>query len=430
MRPYAVIGAGPSGLAAVKRLSEKGIEVVGFEAHSSVGGLWDIESPTSTMYETAHLISSKTTTQFDDFPMSDDVAVYPKHSELKRYFEDYAAHFDVSSKFHFNSWVERVEPLEDHWRLTYRRENELHELDVEGVIIASGTLHHPKRLDLKGDFSGERLHSSDYRYPEQFDGKRVLIVGCGNSGCDIAVDAVHRARSVDMSVRRGYYFLPKFVMGKPTDTLGGLIKLPAKIKQWVDGMLVRLISGKPSQFGLPDPDYKMYESHPVINSMFLHHIGHGDLTVRPSIDHASGNTVYFSDGTEADYDLILEATGYVLDYPFIDKAYLNWSSMAPDLYLNMFTPNSDRLFVVGMVEAAGLGWQPRDQQARIIASFIAGRRAGHESATDLWNEVKTGDYPSLNAGLNYLELERMSFYVNKQAYISALNAAEKALGDC
>ena len=118
------------------------------------------------------------------------------------------------------------------------------------------------------------------------------------------------------------YFLPKFIAGTPTDTLGGKIRLPNWLKQRVDGTLVRLISGKPSRFGLPDPDYKMYESHPVVNSLFLHHIGHGDITVRPNIERLTENGAYFSDGNQAEYDLILQATGYKLHYPFIDKRHL------------------------------------------------------------------------------------------------------------
>ena len=427
MKPYVVIGAGPSGLAAVRRLVEQDIPVIGVETHADVGGLWDINSSTSTMYDSAHLISSKSMTQFNDFPMRDEVATYPKHTELQAYFSDFADHFDLKKHYRFNTYVSWMEPVDGGWKLSLVANGVTEELDAAGVVLANGTLHEPKRLNLPGDFSGEQLHSSEYRDPAIFAGKRVLIVGCGNSGCDIAVDAVHRAKSVDMVVRRGYYFLPKFVMGKPTDTLGGLIKMPGQIKQVLDGLLVRLISGKPSQFGLPDPDYKMYESHPVINSMFLHHIGHGDISVRPNITEVSGNEVHFEDGKRAEYDLILEATGYVLHFPFIDRKHLNWQREAPDLYLKMFTPEHDNLFCVGMVEAAGLGWQPRDDQARIIARFIKGRAQNETGANKLWDKIRSRVYEPLNAGFNYLKLERMSFYVNKQAYLDALKKTAKQL---
>ncbi|HCS27323.1 MAG TPA: monooxygenase, partial [Spongiibacteraceae bacterium] len=115
------------------------------------------------------------------------------------------------------------------------------------------------------------------------------------------------------------------------------------------------------------PDYKMYESHPVINSLVLHHIGHGDINPRREIQSVSGNTVTFSTGDSADYDLILLATGYHLNYPFIDKKHLNWpSGGAPSLYLNIFHPKNDSLFVMGMIEAAGLGWEGRNEQAEMV----------------------------------------------------------------
>src|SRR5690606_9999773 len=148
--------------------------------------------------------------------------------------------------------------------------------------------------------------------------------GCGNSGADIAVDAVHHAAAVDISLRRGYYFLPKFVKGRPIDSLGGKFKLPRKLKQKVDGWMIRKIIGKPSDYGLPDPDYKLYESHPVMNSLLLHHLGHGDIKPRRDIQSIDGKRVTFSDGESAEYDMILTATGYLLDYPFIDHELLNW----------------------------------------------------------------------------------------------------------
>ena len=421
MKPYVVIGAGPMGLCTVRRLAEKGINVLGLEAHSDVGGLWDIDSPTSTMYDSAHLISSKRMTEFEDFPMRDDVATYPRHDQLKRYFQDYATHFDLYKHYKFNCWVERVEPLNGEWRVIYRSEERQYEVIAAGVLLANGTLHEPMQPQFKGQFDGEQMHSSSYRSADIFADKRVLIIGCGNSGCDIAVDAVHRAKHVDMVVRRGYYFLPKFVAGKPTDTLGGKLRLPNWLKQRVDGTLVRLISGKPSSYGLPDPDYKMYESHPVINSLFLHHIGHGDITVRPSISALTAEGADFSDGTKGQYDLILHATGYKLHYPFIDRSHLNWKGDAPQLYLNVFNPLHPNLFVMGMVEAAGLGWQGRDEQAKLVAHVVHLQQTDPRAAEAFFTKVKAKSGQRIDGGMHYLPLERMAYYVHKADYLSALS---------
>ena len=210
--------------------------------------------------------------------------------------------------------VLRVEPLSEQadtlWRVTLDVGNGQQEVaDYKGVVIANGTLSEPSMPQFEGQFSGQLLHTSAYKSAELFKGKRVLIVGAGNSGCDIAVDAVHYAKSVDISVRRGYYFVPKYVFGKPADTLGGKLKPPPWLKQKMDSTILQWFTGDPVRFGFPKPDYKMYESHPVVNSLILHHLGHGDIHVKADVQRLDGETVHFKDGTQADYDLILAATG-------------------------------------------------------------------------------------------------------------------------
>jgi cation diffusion facilitator CzcD-associated flavoprotein CzcO len=406
----------------MRRLLEQGFPVMGVEIHSNVGGLWDIDSSTSTMYQSAHLISSKSMTEFSDFPMRKEVATYPRHDQLRQYFQDYATHFDLYQHYRFNTKVERLEPNADGWEVTLSHDGKTETIQAAGVLLANGTLHHPKQAEFDGEFKGERLHSSLYNDPAIFEGKRVLIVGCGNSGCDIAVDAVHRAKSVDMVVRRGYYFLPKFVAGIAVDTLGGKIRLPNKIKQFVDGLLVRLISGKPSAFGLPDPDYKMYESHPVVNSMFLHHIGHGDIKVRPAIESLTTSGVKFKNGEQGDYDLILEATGYKLHYPFIDQKHLNWDGFAPHLYLNVFTPKHNNLFVMGMVEASGLGWQGRDDQAQLVAAYLKAKQQSSPQASVFEQRIQQNANKRIVGGMQYLHVERMAYYVHKAEYLQVIHA--------
>lgn len=415
---YAIIGAGPMGLCTARQLKKYGIDFIGFELNSDVGGLWDIDNPHSTMYQSAHLISSKGTTQFTEFPMRDDVAPYPHHSEMRRYFRDYAEHFELRPHYQFNTRVVGIQRLDKGWELISEHNGEQRTWKFDGVLIANGTLHKPNMPTLPGQFSGLLMHSSDYSTPAVFSGKRVLIVGCGNSACDIAVDAVHHAASVDLSTRRGYYFLPKFILGKPTDTFGGAVKLPRPMKQFIDGLMVRALVGKPSNYGLPDPDYKLYESHPVMNSLVLHHLGHGDIKARRDITKIDGQQVTFSDGETAEYDLILQGTGYKLDYPFIAREHLNWPNQvgAPQLYLNVFHPEYDDLFMMGMVEASGLGWQGRDEQAELVALYIHQLQQGSATAKAFQVIKRERASIRLDGGYNYLELERMAYYVHKDTY--------------
>jgi hypothetical protein len=408
------------GLATARNLQKVGLPFRGFELHTDVGGLWDIDNPHSTLYETAHLISSRRMTEFAEFPMGEG-APYPHHRELRAYFRAYADHFGLRAQYAFGRRVTRVAPEPDGtWTVRHESTDrgDVMTERVAGVLIANGTLHHPNRPAIPGRFSGRVMHAAEYKAATQFTGERVLVVGCGNSGADIAVDAVHHARSVDLSVRRGYYFLPKFLLGRPTDTLGGAVRLPRALKQYLDGLLVRVVMGKPSAYGLPDPDYRMYESHPVINSLVLHHLGQGDITPRGALADSDGETVTFADGSRGAYDTILLATGYQLHYPFIERSLLHWAegAPAPALYLNAMHPTSDTLFVMGMLEAAGLGWEGRNQQAELVALYLRQLQDGAASAQALQAIKRRGVDVRVRGGYRYLAVDRMGYYVHKASY--------------
>ncbi|MGV8911621.1 MAG: flavin-containing monooxygenase [Rhodoglobus sp.] len=434
-RTIAIIGAGPSGLAAARALDKAGIRYVGFESADDVGGLWNIDNPRSSMYESAHLISSRTTTQFRELPM-ETTADYPGHRELKRYFRAFSDRYDLGQKFHFSTTVERIVPADGGgWNVTTRPtdansgmpSDDASETEhFDGVILANGTLAHPSIPNFDGEFSGEIIHSSQYKKAPMFAGKRVLVVGAGNSGCDIAVDAVHHADSIDLSVRRGYYFVPRYLFGKPADTLNQGRPLPARIKQFIDTRVLRAFTGDPVTFGFPAPDYRIYESHPIVNTLVLGHLGQGDLRVVPAPERFEGNTVHFTDGTQADYDLIVLATGYTLDYPFVDREHLNWSGMAPDLYLNIFPPSFNGLYVMGMIEASGIGWQGRYEQAELLAAYLAAQEHAPRAAAH-FRESAELPWPDLTGGYKYLALERMSYYVNKDAYRRTLRKLRETL---
>jgi hypothetical protein len=426
MNRYAVIGAGPSGLAAARALQKRGIAVDGYESSHGVGGLWDIENPRSTMYESAHLISSRTTTEFAEFPMRSRVD-YPGHRVLKQYFEDYARHFALSSLFRFDTRVTRLEQRDDGWDLTSTGPGGEETRRYAGVVLANGTLAEPNVPMFPGEFTGELLHTSAYKSPGQLKGKRVLLIGAGNSGCDIAVDAVHHAVSVDMSVRRGYYFVPRYLFGKPSDTLNQGRPLPARIKQAVDSRVLRAFTGDPVRFGFPKPDYRIYESHPIVNTMILNHLGQGDLRIRPDIDRFDGSTVHFRDGTSDDYDVVLLATGYTLDDPFVDRKHLHWRGASPRLFLNVFPASFNGLYVMGMIEASGIGWQGRYEQADLLAAYLGAVEEDPARAARFRDRVTGTPWPDVTGGYHYLGLDRMAYYVNKDAYRGAVRREKTVL---
>jgi cation diffusion facilitator CzcD-associated flavoprotein CzcO len=419
--PYAIIGAGPSGLSAARALQKQGIKFIGFEKHADVGGLWDIENPHSTVYQTAHLISSKKMTEFKEFPMKESIADYPSHRELCGYFKDFANHFKLKEHFKFNTEVSEITRETDGtWMITANGEK----YHTAGFVLATGTLHYPNMPKYEGNYSGESLHSSKYKSPEIFKDKRVLIVGCGNSACDIAVDAIHHAKSVSMSVRRGYHFVPKYIFGKPADTMGK-IKFPPLIQRNIQKKILKVYMGKPENFGFPKPDHDLFESHPIVNSLILYYAGHGDINIKNDIARMDGKTVYFKDGTSAEYDLILWGTGYKLKYPFLEKSALDWGAAIPKMYLHIFHPDVDNIFIVGMIEALGLGWQGRYEQAELVATYIKQKESKSASYMK-FNKLKHNQI-DLSGGMNYIKLDRMSYYVHKQTYLDALAQHQKVL---
>ena len=429
---YAVIGAGPSGLAAARNLQRFGLPWTGYELADDVGGLWDIDAPRSTVYESAHLISSRTTTEFTEHPMPEGTPDYPSHRHLLAYFRSYADRFGLRQHYRFGTEVTSVEPVGDRWvvRATGRDGIPV-ETEHAGVVVANGTLSEPNVPQLPGTFDGEVLHTAAYKHPRVFAGKRVLVVGAGNSGCDIVVDAVHHAASVDISVRRGYHFVPKYVFGRPADTLNQGRPMPPRIKQAVDSRLLRMFTGDPTRFGFPEPDHKLYESHPIVNSLILHHLGHGDASVRPDVERLDGDGVVFRDGTRREYDVVVLATGYRLHYPFLDRSLLAWpeGAGAPELYLQIVSPAAEGLYVVGMVEASGIGWQGRWEQAELVAAYLAAQERAPEAAATMRAKVAdSATWPDLTGGYDYLGLDRMAYYVNKDAYRRAVRAQTAELG--
>ncbi len=411
---YAIVGAGPSGLAAARAFARNGVLYDQFERASDVGGVWNIDSPWSTMYETAHLISSKRSTEFHDFPFPDDAADYPHYSTVRQYFRDFAEEFGLYEGIEFETEVERVERLpgdESRWIVTL---DDGERRSYEGLVVANGHLHEPNWPAVPGELDGRVMHSAEYVRPEIFDERRVLVVGAGNSGCDIAVDAVPRAEQVYLSMRRGYHIVPKYILGIPAADFGAgssALRLPAPVKQTLDSWFLKKISLDPQQYGVPEPDHDLYESHPVVNSQLLYHLGHDKIDVKDDLEHLDGDAIVFSDGSREAVDLVVYATGYRMTFPFLDDRHFPWDEGAPDLWMNIFHPDYDDLFVIGLIESDGGGFQIRDWQGEMVARFIRARQREAPEA-DEFAERKAGEQPDTSGGFDY----EKPIYVNNYEY--------------
>jgi cation diffusion facilitator CzcD-associated flavoprotein CzcO len=288
-----------------------------------------------------------------------------------------------------------------------------------GIIGAPGVNWHPNVPDYPGvdEFRGEIRHSSTYMDPVEFRGKRVLVVGGGNSGVDIACDAARFASQAYLSVRRGYRYIPKHVAGVPTDALlAGVVPPPAGMSLPTDQtkFLDQLV-GDLTRFGLPEPDHELLASHPIMNTQVLHHLGHGDLIARPDVARFTPDSVVFVDGTAEQVDIVILATGYDYRLAFLDDDLLPWRDGRPELYLNIFSRDHDGLAVLGFIEFADAAYQRFEEMAQLIVLDATARELGGEVWSS-WRARKAVDQPDLRGGKTYLASRRHANYVDAMTY--------------
>jgi pyruvate/2-oxoglutarate dehydrogenase complex dihydrolipoamide dehydrogenase (E3) component len=376
---YCVIGAGASGLAVAKNFVERGIPFDCLEREQDIGGLWNIATPSGVVYETTHLVSSISSTGFDDLPMLDeDYPEYPGHARVLGYFRDFARTFGILNHVEFGVSVTSVAPRSDgSWQVTVAGEAEPRL--YRGVVIASGHHDTPRMPVYPGSFSGEIIHSRAYRTPRQVRDRRVLVVGCGNSAADIVADAVHGGSEVFLSIRRGYWFVPKFILGFPTGDILSYAEgmpLPRLVRRWLFQGVLWLVQGPPSRYRMPDPDYSIDQAHPTMTDEIPRLVAHGDLTVKPEIAGYEGDRVLFKDGTAETVDTVVFATGYRPVIPYIEEGLIFAEDGRPRLLLNVVHPEHEGLFAAGLAQANGSMWRLADYQGRLIANLIvAGKRA-------------------------------------------------------
>jgi hypothetical protein len=181
------------------------------------------------------------------------------------------------------------------------------------------------------------------------------------------------------------------------------------------GLISHFMLGPAWRTGVPKPDHKLFESHPIINSQIHHHVGHGNLVLRPDVERFAGQRVRFVDGRVDEVDLVIYATGYRITIPFMDPRHLNWGDGAPRLFLNVFHPERDDLFVVGLIQPASGQWGLVDYQAQLVAAYLNGLDAGSPRASR-FRELKQRHAPDLSSGAAYLPSPRHALEVEYYSY--------------
>jgi cation diffusion facilitator CzcD-associated flavoprotein CzcO len=428
---FCIVGAGSSGLAVAKNFLERGIAFDCLEREDDVGGNWYYGKPNSSVYQSTRLISSKRLTEYTDFPMPADWPEQPAHDRVWQYLRSYAQHFDLYPHIEFQTSIERIERPREYgsaascWDVVLSTGERRR---YRGVVIANGHNWDPRWPAYAGEFHGGVLHSSQYKAPDVCRGRRVLVVGGGNSGFDIAVDAATQAAAVFHSLRRSYAILPRFYRGRPIDQLGEWML------RWRLPLWLRRMSGLPGYSPawpadvaekLPTPDHRLFETHPVINSRWPYDVARGRVRMKPDIEALQGDAIRFRDGSLESIDLVIYATGYRISFPFIDATELNWRDGRPDLYLNIFHPGCDDLFIAGLIQPDSGQFGLVDCQSQLIAEYIVGLRQESRSARRFQAEKRAPWDAS--GGIRYLDTPRHLLEVEHFSYRRKLQKAIRRL---
>jgi dimethylaniline monooxygenase (N-oxide forming) len=371
-----IIGAGSSGIAAAKALHERAIPFDCFEKSDRVGGNWVFENKNgmSAAYRDLFINTSRQRMAYSDFPMPESYPDFPHHTHIAAYFDDYVEHFGFRDSIRFETGVEHVErDASGAWQIELDS-GEQRSYDV--LLVANG--HHWKprwpepAFPGSDTFAGEQLHAHSYVENSLFAGKRVVILGMGNSAMDIAVESSYVAERTYLAARSGVWILPKYVFGKPVDQLRNDPRVPFKIRQRIIQQLVRSYSGPPERYGLPKPEHRFGEAHPTISGRILDRIQHGTITPKPNIEALDGEQVRFVDGSSVDADVVVYCTGYQIAFPFFDEQFISAPDNHIELFRRVFHPDVPGVFFIGLLQPLGAIMPIAEAQGAWVGDYLLG----------------------------------------------------------
>jgi hypothetical protein len=374
-----VIGAGISGLTAGKMLNDYGVPYTCFEASDRVGGNWAFRNPNghSSAYRSLHIDTSKHRLSFKDFPMPDDYPDFPHHTQIKAYLDAYADAFDLRDHIEFENGIQHARHLDGGgWELL-TQSGETRQVDL--LVVANGHHWDPRTADFPGEFTGETIHSHHYIDPTEpldLKGKRILVVGLGNSAADIAVELSSKSlqNTVTLSTRSSAWIVPKYVYGLPADKYFVTSPhVPLHWQRWLLQKMQFMTGSNPELYGLPAPNHKFFEAHPTQSVELPLRLGSGDITPKTNVTLLDGSTVHFEDGTSDDFDAIIYATGYNITFPFFDDDFLSAPDNRIRLFKRMFKPGLSDVVFMGFAQATPTLFPFVESQARLLGAYAVGR---------------------------------------------------------
>lgn len=366
----AVIGGAVAGLASMGPLRDEGHEVVAFEKSDDVVGTW------ATAYDSVMLLSAKSVTGFKGHPLPDDVPVYPSGEDYRRYIRDYADKSGLRSLIRFGVEVVQAIPRDggsDGWDLELSDGTTEH---FDAVVVATGHLRTPFVPTVPGEFDGVQLHTSQYRNASDFGEGAVVVVGTGNSGCDMVTDAISAGRQAYMVIRTPTWFIPPSLWGRPRGDLPFLGQAPGSIGAQLQRFIMIAANGEPADYGFPQPAEIDWDwNPPTISTLIPYWAQRGRVVPKPTIERFEGRTVHFSDGTSVEAGTVVWATGYRTDLEFFAPGLLSWDKGQPARIIGgLASADLDNLYFTGFTAARGGAPNNYGRGAETMARLVSVRR--------------------------------------------------------
>ncbi|KZL05445.1 putative oxidoreductase CzcO [Pseudovibrio axinellae] len=420
-----IAGAGPAGLVMARALQHNGLAWDQFDPNPDVGGLWDIKHEGTAIYESAHFISSRSLSGFADFPMPKQFADYPKHSEIRKYLRDFARAYGLREKIQFSTSIVKLTKTDrERWQV-HLSNGQCRE--YKAIVCATGSQWQANMPDLKGTFDGEIRHSQTYKHMRELDGKRVLVIGAGNSGCDIACDAGSIGKQAFLSMRRGYHIVPKHVFGMPADVFADNgPNLPIWMMRPLFTFLLHLLNGNLQRLGIEKPDHKLFETHPILNTQLVHSLQHGDVKIKPDVERLDGKYVVFKDGSREEIDLILCATGYNQCVDFAGDLF-SYQGGRPELFIQAASREHKNLFGISYIETNAGAYKRFDYMAGLVANYLKDQEETPERAAKMEAIIQT-EKPDLTGGIRFQETGRHAGYCDAKSHSKYVAKLYKRLG--
>jgi cation diffusion facilitator CzcD-associated flavoprotein CzcO len=394
-----IIGGGLSGIVTAKALTDRDIPFDWFEMSDRVGGQWAFNNPNgrSAAYRSLHIDTSKGPLELADFPVPADTPHYLHHTQVLAYLHAYMDRFKLSGKVKLKTEV--VDAKLDGKGTWTIRLGDGQTRSYDALFVCNGHHWDPRWPEptYPGSFDGQQIHSHSYRdpfTPVDFRGKRVLVVGMGNSAMDIAneLSPRHIAEKLFVSTRRGAHIFPRFLLGKPADKGKQYPWLPLSLQRWVGRIVYHFAVGHMEDFGLPKPDHRVFEAHVSVSDTFPSLVASGDILMRPGIRQLDGDSVVFVDGSREKIDIIVWATGYKVSFPFFDPAFISAPGNRLPLFKRVIKPGINNLFFITLAQPSSNLFTLAERQAKWIAAYLAGEYAlpevAEQQSTILTDEQK------------------------------------------